>query len=81
MSEPIYLLAIGKGYTEAWYRLSKEEQDNLWSKVEEVDERAGAKWLIGCYSRWSDEEISSWGVIEYPDMLTCPKMIPSQLRL
>ena len=48
MSKPIYILVVAKGYTEAWYQLSKEEQDDLWSKVQEVDRRAGAKWLIGC---------------------------------
>jgi len=68
MSEPIYLLAIGKGWTEAWYLLSEEEQDNLWSKVVEIDKRAGGKWIIACNSRWADEEIYDWGVIEYPDM-------------
>ena len=33
MSQPVYLLVIGKGWTEAWYQLSEEEKDNLWSKV------------------------------------------------
>ncbi len=27
MSKPVYLLVLGKGYTEAWYQLSKEERD------------------------------------------------------
>ena len=68
MSEPIYLLVIAKGSTEAWYQLSKEEQDSLWSKVEEVDKRAGGQWVIVCNSRWADEEIYDWGVLVYPDM-------------
>jgi hypothetical protein len=68
MSQPVYLLVMGKGLTEAWHQLSKEQQDNLWSKVKEVDARAGAKWLIVCNSRWADEAIYDWGVIEYPDM-------------
>ena len=68
MAKPVYLLILGKGYTEAWYQLSKEEQDSLWSKVEEIDKRAGAKWQIVCNSRWVDEEIYDWGVIEYPAM-------------
>ncbi len=54
MSKPIYLLVLGQGFTEAWYQLSKEVQDNLWSKVEEVNKRAGAKWLIACNSRWAE---------------------------
>ena len=68
MAKPVYLLILGKGYTEAWYQLSKEEQDSLWSKVEEIDKRAGAKWSILCNSRWADEEICNWCVLEYPDM-------------
>ena len=67
MSKPIYLLAMGS-YTEAWYRLPKEEQDDLWTKVGEIDQRAGAKWLIACNSRWADEAIGSWVVIEYPSL-------------
>ena len=46
MSKPVYILVLGYGHTEAWHQLSKEEQDDLWSKVVEIDERAGAKWLI-----------------------------------
>jgi hypothetical protein len=75
MSKPVYLLVIGKGWTEAWYQLSKEEQDNLWSKVEEVDQRAGANYLLFCNSRWADEEIFDWGVIEYPDMEAYQKKV------
>ncbi len=68
MSEPIYLLVLGKGHTEAWYQLSKEEQDDLWAKVEEIDRRAGAKWRIICDARWADEELLDWGVLEYPSL-------------
>jgi hypothetical protein len=68
MSKPVYLLVLGKGVTEAWYQLSKEEQDALWAKVEEADKRAGAKWQLMCNSRWADESIYDWGVIEYPSM-------------
>jgi hypothetical protein len=68
MSTPIYLLVLGKGFTEAWYNLSKAEQDKLWAKAEEIDQRAGAVWQIACNSRWADEEIFDWGVLEYPDL-------------
>jgi hypothetical protein len=68
MPKPIYLLVLGKGYTEAWYQLTKEEQDSLWAKVQDIDARAGATWRIICDSRWADEEIFDWGVIEYPDI-------------
>jgi len=81
MSKHIYLLVIAKGFTEAWYQLSKEEQDSLWSKVEEVDKRAGAKWLIVCDSRWADEEVFDWGVIEYPDMEAYQKKVEELEKL
>lgn len=68
MSKPVYLLVLGQGVTEAWYQLSEEEQKTLWSKVEEVDKRAGVKQIIFCNSRWADEGLLDWGVLEYPNM-------------
>ena len=68
MASPVYLLVLGKGYTEAWYHLSKEEQDELWAKVVEIERRAGSNWQILCDSRWADEGIFDWGVLEYPDI-------------
>jgi hypothetical protein len=68
MSKPVYLLVLAKGYTEAWYQLSKAEQDALWAKVDAVDERAGATRQAFYDSRWADESTSGWGVIEYPSM-------------
>lgn len=68
MSKPVYLLVLGHGFTEAWHQLSKTEQETLWSKVAAVDARAGGKWVILCDSRWADESLYDWGVIEYPDI-------------
>ena len=68
MSKPIYMLVLGKGFTEAWYQLSKEDQEALWAKVKEVDKSAGAIYHMFCDSRWADEEIFGWAVIEYPDL-------------
>ncbi len=68
VSKPIYLLVLAKGYTEAWYQLSKEEQDELWRKARAIDDQAGATWQLVCDSRWADESMPLWGVIEYPDM-------------
>jgi hypothetical protein len=67
MSTPVFLLVLGEGHTEAWYQLSKEEQDDLWAKAQEVDRRAGAVVHIVCDSRWADESLFDWVVIEYPD--------------
>jgi len=81
MAKPVYLLILAKGYTEAWYQLSKEEQASLWSKVNEIDERVGAKRHIGCNSRWADEEVSFWGTIEYPDMEAYQKKVEELEKL
>lgn len=75
MSQPVYLLVLAKGHTEAWYQLSKEERDKLWLKVLDVDQRAGAKWHITCNSRWADEETYNWSVIEYPSMAAYQKKV------
>jgi hypothetical protein len=68
MSTPVYVLVLGKGFTEAWYQLSKAEQGGLWSKMLEADHRAGAIWRIDCTSRWADEGTLGWVVIEYPSI-------------
>lgn len=59
---------LGKGWTEAWYQLSKEEQDAVWAKVEDIEKQAGSKWLVMCDSRWADEEFVDWGVLECPGL-------------
>ena len=81
MSKPVYLLVLAHGFTEAWYQLSKEEQDNLWSKVMDVGKRAGEKWVISCNSRWADESIFDWGVLEYPDMDAYQKKVEDLEKL
>jgi hypothetical protein len=68
MSESIYLLVLSQGSTEAWYQLSKAEQTDLWSKAMEAEKRAGARLVVGCNSRWADEAVSEWVVLEYPDL-------------
>jgi hypothetical protein len=70
MATPVYVLVLGKGYTEAWYQLSKDAQANLWAKVVDIDTRVGAMYKIVCNSRWADEATSTWMVIEYPSMET-----------
>jgi len=68
MPKSVYLLVLGQGFTEAWYQLSKEEQDNLWAKAMEGEKRAGARLVIACNARWADEAFSDWVVLEYPDL-------------
>ncbi len=65
----IYHLFIVRGYREAYYQLSPEARDQLWTRVGESSRAAGAKVLVGCYSRWSNESYPAWGVEEFPDLL------------
>jgi hypothetical protein len=67
VSTPIFLLVLVEGYKEAWHHLSKQEQDDLWAKANEIDRQAGAVWRIACDSRWTDESLFGWAVLEYPN--------------
>ena len=71
MSEPVYKLVVFKGYTEAYYQLSKEEQRRLYDKATAVDEKYGVEWVVQCDSRWATEAIPWWDVIKYPSMEAC----------
>jgi hypothetical protein len=53
----------------------------LWAKVEEVGKRTGEKWLIACNSRWADEAIFVWCVLEYPDMDAYQKAVEELEKL
>lgn len=68
MATPIFLLVLGKGYTEAWYQLAPAERASLQAKVQEIDQRVGATYHIVCKARWANEELAIWGVGEYPSL-------------
>jgi len=67
MSTPIFLLVLGEGFTEAWYQLSKQEQDDLWAQVQDVDRRAGAAGIFSAIRVGRTKAYSIGPVIEYPD--------------
>jgi len=81
MSEPVYLLVLDQGHTDAWYQLSKGEQDDLQSKAMEVEKRVGARLLIACDSRWADEALSGWVVLEYPDVAAVQQKVAELEKL
>ena len=54
--------------TEAWYQLSKEEQDHLMARQGESFEKTGGKTIAFADSAWSNEEWMFFGVHEYPDL-------------
>ena len=67
MSRPIYKI-WRTGVKEAWYLLSKEEQDALFAKNEEARNRVGGKIILFCESGWSSENWLYCGVEEYPSL-------------
>lgn len=71
----VYALVIEQSQTDARYQLSEDEWDALWAKAMEIEKRAGAKFLIVCDSRWSDEATHNWGVVEYPDLNAYQKRV------
>ncbi len=67
MSEPIYKV-WRTGVKEAWYQLSKEEQEALFARNEEARKSVGGKTIIFCRSGWSSEHWLFCGVEEFPSM-------------
>lgn len=67
MAQKIYKLFLGKP-TEAWYQLSKEEQDNLLARLHDALEKVGGKRLVLCESSWASERWEFFGVEEFSDI-------------
>ncbi len=67
MAGPIYKMFRADG-KEAWYQLSKEEQDAMFARVDEARKSVGAKVIIYCNSAWNSEKWLFWGVEEFPSM-------------
>jgi hypothetical protein len=55
-------------WTEAWYQLSNEEQQQMLARVGGVLEQVGGKTTLMCNSAWANEEFLFFGVEEYPDI-------------
>ena len=66
MAETIYQLFVMKP-AEAWYQLSKEEQERLLAKQNESLEKSGGKYIVFAESTWSNEEWMYFGVHQYPN--------------
>jgi hypothetical protein len=67
MAGPIYK-TFQASFSEAWYQLSKGEQESLIAKVNEALEKVGGKSVVLCDSSWSSEEWQYFGVEVYPDI-------------
>jgi hypothetical protein len=80
MAGPIYQFWEGKP-TEAWYQLSKEEQDMLSAKIQETLRQVGGRRVLNCFSRWASEDTVMWGVDEFPDIEAVQKLTRLQEEL
>jgi hypothetical protein len=67
MAQPIYKLFMGR-FLEAWYQLSKEEQNGLIAKLDNALEKVGGKRPILCDSSWSSDQWLVAGVEEFPNI-------------
>ena len=67
MSLPIVQLILIRGYTEAYYQLSDEEQEKLWTQVYNVITASGAKAIGPKYNtRWSNDTYAEFFMLEHP---------------
>jgi len=53
-------------FTEPWYALSQEQQDEWERKLDQSHAQSGSKLLMTCFSRWSGAATLCWGVEAYP---------------
>ena len=67
MAGPIHKL-FRASFSEAWYKLSKAEQDSLLKKVADAGAKAGGTSVILCDSSWASEEWQFFGVETYPNL-------------
>jgi hypothetical protein len=67
MAQPIFKVWFMK-YTDAWYKLSKEEQNSLMAQVQASLKQAGGEYIMACSCVWSSEEWLGWGVEKYPSI-------------
>ena len=67
MAGPVYKMFHAR-WKEAWFQLSKEEQESISGKLEAGMKKAGGKFMLICDSSWSSEQWWFWGVEEYPSI-------------
>ena len=80
MAEPIYKLFVGR-FSEAWYQLSKEEQDSILAKLTDTLAKLGAKRTILCNTYWSQDQWMWAGVEEFPNIEAVQKYMATLQEL
>jgi hypothetical protein len=71
MSTPIYQLVIMKNSiasSMAWASLKEADRKALTEKEAASSKAHNAKFIIGCFSAWADEEHPYWGLIRWPSL-------------
>ena len=67
MAQQIYKSFYGNPQ-EAWYQLSKAEQDSLFQKVSAARDKVGGKAVVICNSGWSSDSYQFFGVEVFPSI-------------
>jgi hypothetical protein len=70
MSQKAYKFWRIKRWTEVWTQMPKEERDRIFGEMKKNLEDVGGKWILRCTCSWANEEYRSWGVNEYPSVLS-----------
>lgn len=67
MAGPIYKMFHAR-MKEAWFQLSKEEQEAIFGKIGDALKQVGGKSVVTCDSTWNSEKWWFWGVEEFPNI-------------
>jgi len=67
MAQPVYKVWMMK-YKDAWYRLSKAEQDEYSAKMAAALKQVGGELVMMRVSLWSSENWLGWGVEKFPSI-------------
>lgn len=67
MAQVIYKVWMAK-YREAWYQLSKEEQQEFNAKNAQAMKQVGGESLLFNACAWSTDDWMAWGVDKYPNL-------------
>ncbi len=67
MTQPLYKLWQGR-FTEAWYQLSQDEQQQLLAQVAQALPDVGGRTLTMCSAVWANEEWPFFGLEQFPDL-------------
>ena len=67
--------------TEAWYQLSVDQQQALLAELTELGARLGGKEILFCFSGWSSEQWTYFGVEEYPNIEAVQALADAHLKM